>query len=323
MVFKINLPSEGLFARSLVVSELLGLQNVGINIDDDVANIEREEEFKDNLKNELSQFKVVFNKLKTYKKNYTNEVNLAEKIFNGDVEEFFKEDNEEYFLPLIFPEIMEAEKWFGGWSGSGKGSKRTIGVNRQSFILSLLSLGKYQLVSYRAAKEQVTVLALVDTTVMSDMCKPSKKKELRVQSNLIGQLSHISRLLIFSTVLDEQGCQEVLLLKEGTHRAEIYERNPHTSLRPLIRFWTLVDDDSVERRITSLANQSPDSLNKVSNYIFEGIKGTLSPVEVTYMIARDTYLKDEQSPLTSWDIKKIREALEKMRVEMEEVYSST
>ncbi|QGA53970.1 CRISPR-associated protein [Sulfolobus sp. E5-1-F] len=326
MVLKITLPPEGYFVRSLVISELLGLNEVGINIEGDIATIEKTEEFKEKLKYELEQFKFVLNKLKRYVKNYGNQVKLAEKVFSGDIEEFFKKDNNnanEYFLPLIFPEIMEAEKWFGGWSGSGKGSKRTIGISKQSFILSLLGLGKYQLVNYRVGKEQVTVLATVDTTIMSDMCKPSKRKEIKIKNNIIDKLSHISRLLIFSIALDEQGCQEILLLKEGEHRAEIYEKNPHASLRPLIRFWALVNDGQVEDRVTNLANDSPDSFNKVSNYIFDGIRGTLSSAEVSFMIAKETYLKEENSPLTSWDIFKIREALRALREEMKEVYSST
>ncbi len=321
MVLKITLPPEGYFARSLVISEILGLGDVGISIEGDIVTIERTEEFKEKLKNELNQFKFVLNKLKRYKKNYGKEVGLAEKVFNGNIEEFFKEDDNEYFLPLIFPEIMEAEKWFGGWSGSGKGDKRTIGINRQSFILSLLGLGKYQLVSYNVEEEYVTVLATVDTTIMSEMCRPSKRKELKIQS--VDKLSHISRLLIFSIALGEHGCQEILVLKEGKHRAEIYEKNPHASLRPLIRFWALVNDESVENRVISLANNFPDSFNRVSNYIFDGIRGTLSSAEVTFMIAKETYLKEETSPLTSWDIKKIREALDKLGKEVKEVYSIT
>jgi len=323
VVLRITLPPEGLFIRELVLSELLSLE-IDLKIEGDVVIIGREERFKDKLESELKQSKDVLNELKPYKNNYKKAYETAEKVFNEGIKEFFKTDNEEYFVPLVFPEIMEAEKWFGLWNAKGKEEKRTIGANRQIFILSLLGLYKYQIYNFPVEDKNFAVLALVDNTIVSEMCRPTINKE-KIQSlrkNSAIKLSHISRLLIFSTVLSEQGCQNLLLLEKGLYRAEIYEKNPHAYIKPIIHFWTLVNDEIVEDKFIDLANKYPDLFNRVSNYIFEGIKRTLTPAEVVYMIARDTYLKEGDLKFIRKDMEKIREALEKIWSE-EEVYSQT
>jgi len=328
VVLRITLPPEGLFIRELVLSELLSLE-IDLKIEGDVVIIGREERFKDKLDSELKQSKDVLKELRPYKgRNYKKAYEIAKKVFNGGINEFFKDDDEEYFVPLVFPEIMEAEKWFGLWNGKGKGEKRTIGANRQIFILSLLGLYKYQIYEYVVERNgkyvNFAVLALVDNTIVSEMCRPTINKE-KIQSlrkDSAKKLSHISRLLIFSTVLSEQGCQNLLLLEKGQYRAEIYEKNPHAYIKPIIHFWTLVNDEIVEDKFIDLANKYPDLFNRVSNYIFEGIKRTLTPAEVVYMIARDTYLREENLKFIRKDMEKIREALEKIWSE-EEVYSQT
>ena len=321
MVLRITLPPEGLFIRELVLSELMSLGEIDLDIEGDIVTIGREEEFKDKLKFDLEQGKEVLKQLGSFKKNYKEAYELAEKVFNGGIDEFLNADKGDYFIPLVFPEIMEAEKWLGGWSGTGKGEKRTIGVNRQAFILSLLGLYKYQIYSYFTEDGTVSVLALVDNTIVSDMCKPSIDKEkIQIKKDSVRKLSHISKLLIFSTVLSEQSCQEIVLLKKGQHRAEIYERNPHASIEPIIHFWTLVNDDIVKNKFINLADKYPELFNKVSNHVFDGIRRTLTPAEVTFMIARDTYLNQENLTLNGIDMDKIRKALEKIWTE-EEVYS--
>lgn len=321
MVLKITLPPEGLFIRELSLSELLSFGEIYLEIEGDTVIIGREEEFKDKLKYDLEQGKGVLNDLKPYKKNYGKVIEVAEKVFNGGIDEFLKDDKEEYFIPLVFPEIMEAERWWGGWGGTGKGEKRTVGVNRQTLILSLLGFYKYQIYSYFTKDGNFSVLALVDNTIVSDMCRPSVNKEkIRLTKDSVKKLSHMSRLLVFSTVLSEEGCQELLLLKKEQHRAEIYEKDPHTSIKPIIHFWTLVNDENVKNDFISLANNYPDLFNRVSNYIFDGIRRTLTPAEVIFMIARDTYLNQEDLILTRKDMEKIREALEKIWSE-EEVFS--
>ena len=322
MVLKIALPPEGLFIRELILSELLSLGDIGLEIKGDEVTISREEEFKYNLEQELKEGKDVLKELSPYKRNYGDVISMAENVFNGGVEEFLKDDKEEYFIPLVFPEIMEAERWLGGWNGTSKGEKRTIGATRQSLILSLLGFYKYQVYSYREEDENVVVLALVDNTILSEMYRPSinKEKVKRLKVDSVKKLSHVSRLLIFSTTLSEQGCQELLLMRKGARRAEIYEKNPNASIKPIIRFWALVNDEKVEDSFISLANNYPDIFNRVSNYIFDGIRQTLTPAEVAFMIARDTYLSQEEIVLTSRDMRKIREALEKIWVEEKTVY---
>mgnify|MGYP001772616124 CR=1 FL=1 len=321
MVLKITLPPEGLFIRELILSELLSLDNIGLEIKGDEVIINGEEEFKGQLGYELKESKNVLKELLPYRRNYGEVIEMAEKVFNGGIEEFLKDDKEEYFIPLVFPEMMEAERWWGGWSGTSKGGKRTVGATRQALILSLLGFYKYQIYNYFTKDGNFSVLALVDNTIVSDMCRPSVKKEkIRLSKESVKKLSHISRLLIFSTALSEQGCQELLLLKKEQYRAEIYEKNPHASIKPLIRFWALVNDEKVENDFISLANNHPDVFNRVVNYIFDGIRQTLTPAEVIFMIARETYLSHENVTLTSRDMRKIREAIEKIRAEEKTMY---
>lgn len=329
MVLEIKLPEEGTFARELVITSLLGFGDIGLEIKDDIAQIAYEQAFKDKLKGIINEIlsqqgkkkksdkdpvSSIINRIAgNYQLNYPAFYELAPVIFQ-DPGKFFANDSNNYYLPTFFPEIMEAERWYGGWDGDTKGSKktlkikRTLEINRQSAILAFLALYKYEMISYKVKEKYFSVLALIDTSIMSDLCRPSSEKiEGLVHFD---QLSQIARLLLLTSKLSENGCQEIVILGKERYRAELYEKTPHNSLIPLIEFWRNVNKDSVYSVFATIANKDPSTFNTIADYIFEGLKGSIRPEEVTFLIARETYLKDENIKIYPSIMKEIREGIQ-------------
>ena len=242
-------------------------------------------------------------------------------FINRMIEGYDKEKSQQRIIRPLFPilvaELMEAERWFGGFEGkSGKKNKKLLdSVDILLFTLAILALARYQLISfYVENKGTYYVIATVDTEVQSQLCKPLIKNKDKLRGIVGTNLSQLSLIFILSAFLEKAGCQQLILLNDN-NRVDILEKNSYSFIRPFIEFWNLLEDKTKDNIFvfvkTCLKEGIADTVNKFSNYIFQGISGILSPSEVIYFIARETFLKDENiEGINSYVLEDIRNALE-------------
>lgn len=350
MALEIELPfeMEGKLIKELVLTALLGSgkYRLGLEIINNKVKIKNVEYFKDVLSYSFSLHKYnneIQKIINNHKGNYKGVAEEYIKYFDPNVTEknkirntidniiknIMSKDNTTKtqlnikLFPIFTAELLEYERKFGG-QGSRKAD---LEVNILVFALGMLALARYQLVNFeivknkkRKEKDKYYVIALIDTTLQSELCKPSinwsmlKKIKPIIRNQ---QLSRLGLIFLSSMVLDKSSCQQLVVVKElisqgAVRRADIVEKMSYSSMKPLMHFWNLIDQIT-KVKILKLFDQNKgvDTFNRFSNYIFEGISGVLSPSEVIYFIAKDTFLKDKNiKEINSYVLKNIRNALE-------------
>ena len=322
---KVILPPKGYIARDLVVSSL---QMLGVSETwGDVVEIEDAEKLKEMIK-KFREDKTVTPLVKRFKKNYGKVVSyILENDIDSIVNDFFKESSEDFYYTLLFPELMEAERWYGGWNGR-KGDKTSIEISKQSALLATLALSLFKVFWYKEEKSDVIGVAPVDTAIQYQLCKNLISEE-RIRVKNLDKVSHLGRLFLFAMYYSDNVCQKLVVLKVSK-RIDVLEDTSFTAIEPIIKVWRNINSKSPEDKEkyarllndNKLVNEysSIDVFNRIANYVFEAVSGTLSPDQMGYFIARDTYLKDDAFGfITPKVIKRLEEAVE--LVTREGVYS--
>ncbi|WP_236750827.1 hypothetical protein [Acidianus sp. HS-5] len=296
---EMRLPPRGYLARDLAVSALLEM-GVSFEIKDDVAEVEGVGNLEDMLKKFRESKSVTL--VKRFSRNYKKQTSyILEEDVKKVVEEFFNDDKEDYSYTLLLPELMEAERWYGGWNARGN-NKKSIEISKQSALLASIALGLFTVFRYKTEKSEVIGIAPVDTIMQYQLCRNLIAEE-RISARNIDKLSHMGRIFLFAMHYSDNVCQKLVVLSLSKYRGEIIEDNTFASIEPIIEVWKNInnkDKKDKERYLRLLNDQklvnehsSTDVFNKISNYVFEAVSGSISPEQVAYFIARDTYLKDE------------------------------
>ena len=250
-----------------------------------------------------------------------NDIDKIRDLINRMIKDY-EQNKQQIMISPLFPiftaELMEAERWFGGFTGkSGKKDKKLLdSVDILLFTLAILALARYQLISfYVENRGTYYVIATVDSEVQSQLCKPSIKNKDKLRGIIGTNLSQLSLIFILSAFLEKTSCQKLVLINDNNKRVEIIEKNSYSLVKPFIEFWNLLEDktknDIINFIKTYQGKDTVDMINKISSYIFQGISGVLLPSEVIYFIARDTFLKDENiHEIDSYVLEDIRNALE-------------
>ncbi|BBG27854.1 hypothetical protein [Sulfuracidifex tepidarius] len=313
---EIKLPPMGYLARDLTVSALLET-GASFKIKGDIAELENVGNLEDVLKKfrETRSASLVKKSSSKFKKQTSY---ILEEDAGKVVEDFFNDDKEDYSYTLLLPELMEAERWYGGWNGGGK-KKKSIEISKQSALLAWIALGLFTVFHYRVKKTDVIGIAPVDTIMEYQACRNLISEE-RIKARNIDKLSHMGRVFLFAMHYSDNVCQKLVVLKLSNHRGEIIEDDTFGSIEPIIRVWKNVnskDEKDKERYLRLLNDQklvddhsSTDVFNKIANYVFEAVSGSVSPEQVAYFIARDTYLKDEAFGfITPRMVKRLKEGI--------------
>ena len=326
---KIALPPRGYMARDLVISTLYELGEGEPEIEGDFAEVE---ENRDKLKEMIIKFRQdsVASKLVSSNVNYGKIASyILEKDINTLVDEFFKESEEDFSYRLILPEFMEAERWYGGWDGKESRSKSkkkaTIRISMQSAILATLALSLFRVFNYRekvGEKKWITVLGIAPVdSVMQYLCKSKNLiSEERVSTQklsrnlLLDKLSQLGRIFLFAMYYSDNVCQKLVVMKVS-QRADVVEDVSYPFIEPLIEVWKQVNSQNQYFRedLTKLITNGDyvEVFNRIANYVFEAVSGVISPEQMEYFIARDTYLKKDENLgfITPNLVKHLREAV--------------
>ncbi|BAB64982.1 hypothetical protein STK_00310 [Sulfurisphaera tokodaii str. 7] len=304
---KIKLPPEGYLARDLVISELLLLLDTSPSIENDFAIAEDEigNKLREGIEN-MRKNKVLISSLGKFKRNYAAVYNyIVNEDLNNIINDFVS-DKEEYFEPfsLFFPELLEAERWYGGWNASSKGSKKSVQMSKKTALLAALALDSFTVFTYIVKRSRTDVdyyfgIAPVDTEIQFQLCS-NLITEKRINISKLDKLSHLGRIFLFSMYYSDNVCQKLIMLTVRGNRAEIIEENTYSSIAPFVEIWKHINSENPKYReklknILNLNDKySPtDVFNRISNYVFQAVSGAITPEEMAYFIAKDTYLKDD------------------------------
>ena len=326
---KIALPPRGYIARDLVISSLYELEEGEPEIEGDFAEVE---ENRDKLKEMITKFRqdsIASKLVGSFRRNYGKVVSyVLEKDVNELVNEFFRESEGDFSYRLILPEFMEAERWYGGWDGKESGSKSkkkaTIRISMQSAILATLALSLFRVFNYKekVGDKWITVLGIgpVDS-VMQYLCKSkSLISEERISAEKLGKdllldkLSQLGRIFLFAMYYSDNVCQKLVVLK-ASQRADVVEDVSYPFIEPLIEVWKQVNSQNQHFRedLTKLITNGDyvEVFNRIANYVFEAVSGIISPEQMEYFIARDTYLKKDENLgfITPKLVRHLREAV--------------
>ena len=324
---KIALPPRGYIARDLVISSLYELGE--FEIKGDIAEVEED---RDKLKEIITKFrqdKVAVGLVNSFTRNYGKVVSyILKKDLDSVVDEFFKEGEEDFSYRLVLPEFMEAERWYGGWNGKeikGKTKKKTtVMISMQSAILATVAFSLFRVFNYdeHVGKKKiihVVGLAPVDSALQYQECRnlisgqriPTQAGGKRI---LLDKLSQLGRIFLFAMYYSDNVCQKLIVMRVS-QRADVVEDVSYSFIKPLVDVWDNVNSKNKHYRddLTLLLTNEDlvEVFNRIANYVFEATSGVISPEQMEYFIAKDTYLKEEDLGFITPKIgKALREAVE-------------
>ena len=230
--------------------------------------------------------------------------------------------------PLVVPEQMEAARWFGGWSGSGRPTK--IGLPESYAVLAIAGLAAYTV----AAEGNTVLLLLPDSAIGSvnlalrRITAPLLHKP-RINWNALIQAPQLARAMVAAIATGGVRGMKLVELKMTGVRVEVFESAPSSTIALYANFAAalgeagpkllqVLDNDfanKLARELNTDAGAAKRDVTLALNTLAESVLRVASraetPWEAVARLARQTYMRATTyaEVFTPSTIKAVRQAL--------------
>ncbi len=320
-----TLPMEGFLSRELTISSAIYLKQSGLDykVEGDKLKLRAPtkqlmEDVLNRAIDDMKKDEELKSLLRSFTKNYKV---IVERLMNITAGDIIKDaDSETDGYPLILPETMEAERWFGGWNGkTGKKGYRSIKITLLSAFLATLSFSWFRITMFKSKIGNnfmsYIVLAPIDLSFSAQVVDVNNlyaKDKLRISGkpDALKRFSHLNRIFSFSFKLWD--AQKIVLLTSA-RRTEVIENNSYASIRSFIELSKFLRNkykEGVPNYVKRALNDEEvaDFMNRIVNLVFEALGGSISPEEMAIVIWRENLSKDEP-PLSIYDMRKLKEGV--------------
>ncbi|AHC52650.1 hypothetical protein SUSAZ_10265 [Sulfolobus acidocaldarius SUSAZ] len=320
-----TLPMEGFLSRELAMSSAIYLKQLGLDYEVERDKLKLRaptkqlmEEVLNSAVNDMKNDEELKSMLRGFTRNYSDIIELLMKITADEL--INNADSETDGYPLILPETMEAERWFGGWNGkTAKKGYKSIKITLLSAFLATLSFSWFRIIMFKSkignSFMSYIVLAPIDSSFSAQLVDFKKlyvKDKLRISGkpDALKRFSHLNRIFSFSFKLWD--AQKIIMLT-SSRRTEVIENNSYASIRSFIelsKFLRLKYKDEIPYYVKrALSNEKvADFMNRIVNLVFEALGGSISPEEMAIMIWREN-LSEDDPPLSIYDVRKLKEGV--------------